>query len=269
MAESRPQGEASKVASTGWFRLLARCGFAADGLVHVLIGAIAISVAIGAGGGRADASGALSQIARTPGGVLLLWVVVVALGALGLWQIVHAILDSGGESTKRWARRVGDVSKAVVYFTIAFVAATFAAGGSHSSAKSSETFSARLLSAPGGVFLLIAIGAGIVAVGCFFIYRGISTRFTRDIRVPATPIGTAVTVLGLVGYAAKGLALTVVGVLFAVAAITFDPSKAKGLDGALKALAHLPFGAVILVVVGIGVIAYGVYLGARARLARL
>jgi hypothetical protein len=80
---------------------------------------------------------------------------------------------------------------------------------------------------------------------------------------------TAVTVLGVVGYVAKGLALVAVGVLFAVAAVTFDPSKAKGLDGALKALAHLPFGTVILVAVGIGVIAYGVYLGARARLARL
>lgn len=257
------------MASAGWFRLLARCGLAANGLVHVLIGAIAISVAIGAGGGRADASGALSQIARTPGGTVLLWVVVVGLFALGLWQIVHAVLASDGDSAKRWARRVGDISKAVVYFAIAVVAVTFAVGGSHSSTKSSETFSARLLSAPGGVFLLVAIGAGVVAVGCFFIYRGVSTRFTRDIHVPAPPIGTAVTVLGVVGYAAKGLALTVVGVLFAVAAITFDPSKAKGLDGALRTLAHLPFGAVILVVVGIGVIAYGVYLGARARLAKL
>jgi hypothetical protein len=269
MVETSPQGEASKAASAEWFRVLARCGFAADGLVHVLIGAIAISVAIGAGGGRADASGALSQVARTPGGVVLLVVVVVALAALGLWQIVHAILASDGDSTKRWARRVGDVSKAVVYFAVAGVAATFAAGGSHSSAKSSQTFSARLLSAPGGVFLLVAIGAGIVAVGCFFIYRGVSTRFTRDIRVPAPPIGTAVAVLGVVGYVAKGLALAVVGVLFGVAAITFEPSKARGLDGALKALAHLPFGAIILIVVGIGVIAYGVYLGARARLARL
>jgi threonine/homoserine/homoserine lactone efflux protein len=80
----------------------------------VLIGAIAISVAIGAGGGRADASGALSQIARTPGGTVLLWVVVVGLFALGLWQIVHAVLASDGDSAKRWARRVGDISKAVV-----------------------------------------------------------------------------------------------------------------------------------------------------------
>jgi len=269
MAESSPKSEASKAASTEWFRVLARCGFAADGLVHVLIGAIAISVAIGAGGGRADASGALSQVARTPGGVILLWVVVVALGALGLWQIVHAILASDSESAKRWARRIGDVSKAVVYVAIAIVAGTFAVGGSHSSVKSSETFSARLLSAPGGVFVLLAIAAGVVAVGCFFIFRGISTRFTNDIRVPAAPMGTAVTVLGVVGYVAKGLALVAVGVLFAVAAVTFDPSKAKGLDGALKALAHLPFGTVILVAVGIGVIAYGVYLGARARLARL
>jgi hypothetical protein len=37
----------------------------------------------------------------------------------------------------------------------------------------------------------------------------------------------------------------------------------------MKALLGLPFGGVILVVVGLGVIAYGLYCFARARLARL
>jgi hypothetical protein len=55
----------------------------------------------------------------------------------------------------------------------------------------------------------------------------------------------------------------------AVAAFTLDPSKSTGLDGALKALATLPLGAVILVVIGIGLVAYGVYCFARAWRARL
>jgi hypothetical protein len=68
---------------------------------------------------------------------------------------------------------------------------------------------------------------------------------------------------------AKGIALFVVGVLFVVAAVTADPEKASGLDGALKSLIDLPFGKVILVAVGVGLIAYGLFCGARARWARL
>ena len=73
----------------------------------------------------------------------------------------------------------------------------------------------------------------------------------------------------MVGYVAKGVAIAVVGVLFVVAAVTHDPEKAGGLDAALKSLAALPFGQVILWIVGAGLVVYGVYCFARARYARL
>jgi hypothetical protein len=60
-----------------------------------------------------------------------------------------------------------------------------------------------------------------------------------------------------------------VGILFVIAAVTADPSKATGLDGALKSLAALPFGTVILFLVAIGLVAYGIYCFFRARFARL
>lgn len=82
-------------------------------------------------------------------------------------------------------------------------------------------------------------------------------------------IGTIITTVGMLGYIAKGVALGMVGILFVAAAVTFDPSKATGLDGALKSLVALPYGAVILTLVGIGLIAYGAYCCARARFARL
>jgi hypothetical protein len=72
-----------------------------------------------------------------------------------------------------------------------------------------------------------------------------------------------------VGYIAKGFALGVIGVLFVYAAITADPDKAKGLDGAIETLLGAPGGAIIVVLVGIGFAAYGLYSFARARYARM
>jgi hypothetical protein len=60
-----------------------------------------------------------------------------------------------------------------------------------------------------------------------------------------------------------------VGILFIAAAATANPSRASGLDGALRALLGLPFGPIILIAVGVGLIAYALYCLARARLAKL
>jgi hypothetical protein len=73
-----------------------------------------------------------------------------------------------------------------------------------------------------------------------------------------------VDVLGVLGYVAKGFALLVVGLLAILAVIHTEPDQAGGLDGALKYLATLPSGAVLLDVVGAGFIAYALYLIGRA-----
>ncbi|GAA3877751.1 DUF1206 domain-containing protein [Leifsonia kafniensis] len=248
--------------------MLARAGFAANGVLHGVIGAIAISVAIG-GGGEADQSGALGKLAAAPGGAVLLWAIVVGLVALGLWQIVQIFVVVGPDPKRRWARRLADFGKAVAYFAVAAIALIFAAGGSTNSADSSQNFSASVLAAPGGVFLLIVVGLVVSGIGVYFIFNGATKKFTDDIVVPAGAVGELIIVIGMLGYIAKGVALGVIGILFVIAAVTFDPSKASGLDGALKSLVALPYGAVILTIIGIGLIAYGVYCCARARLARL
>ena len=87
--------------------------------------------------------------------------------------------------------------------------------------------------------------------------------------MPAGTLGTVTVGLGVAGYIAKGIAVGVVGILVIVAGFTVDPSQSTGLDGALRSLAALPFGVVILVLVGLGLIAYGVYCFFRARFAKL
>ncbi|WP_425543785.1 DUF1206 domain-containing protein [Subtercola frigoramans] len=54
-----------------------------------------------------------------------------------------------------------------------------------------------------------------------------------------------------------------------IADLTLDPSKSSGLDGALKSRATLPFGQIILITVGVGLICYGVYSFAKASFARI
>lgn len=59
---------------------------------------------------------------------------------------------------------------------------------------------------------------------------------------------------GIVGYGAKGIAITIAGGLFVIAAVAHDPEKARWLNGALHALAALPFGDVVLWIVGAGLV---------------
>lgn len=77
------------------------------------------------------------------------------------------------------------------------------------------------------------------------------------------------TVIGTAGYVAKGVAIVVVAGFLAGAAVTSDPSKAEGLDGALTSLTQLPFGKALLVVVALGLVLFGLYCFVRARFAKL
>ena len=250
---------------------LARAGFAASGLVHILIGVIAVSLAMGRGGGEsADQSGALAQLAAAPGGVFLLWAATAGLAALGLWHLLSAFLDrSSGSGKDRAKHVVKNGAKGVVYLAIAATAGTVAAGGSASSSGSTRSLTADLLATPGGVVLVVAIGLVLIGIAGYLVFKGVTRRFEEDLRMPAGTAGTAVRVLGTVGYVARGIALAGVGVLFLVGAVTNDPEKSSGLDGALKSFLDLPAGVVILIVIGAGWIAYGVYAFFRARYTRL
>lgn len=250
-------------------RALARSGFAASGVVQALVGLLAIQVAVQGGGEEADQSGALQTLARAPGGAAVVWIAAVGGLALALWLVVDGVLATGGDAKAVWKARVSSWGKAVVYGAIGVTALRVVLGAGGSSSRSSRQGSATVLGLPGGPVLLAVVGLGVLVLGAALVRRGLTKRFTKTIRVPAGQAGRAVVVLGQVGYAARGVAIGVVGILFAVAAVTTDPGAASGLDGALRAFAGLPFGRVVLVLIGLGWIASGIYSVLRARLARL
>ncbi|MHC2999128.1 DUF1206 domain-containing protein [Microbacterium sp. HJ5] len=250
------------------FRVIARIGYVVLGIVHIVIGIIAISVATG-GGGEADQGGAMEQIRNSPAGVALLWAIAIGLTALAVWQIAEAVVESDPDGKKKWGHRIKFIGTAVAYLAIALTAVVYALGGNSDSSQSTSSFSAQLLATPGGVVLLILVGLLVFAIGAAFVVRGATRAFEKHLATPGGAARKGIVTFGVVGYIAKGIAVAVTGILFVVAALTHDAEAAGGLDAAVHALAELPFGPVILWVVGLGLVIYGLFCFARARYARM
>ena len=235
----------------------ARVGYVVNGLMHLLIGWIALQVAWGTSGTSADQSGALGSLASNGFGRAILWLGVI--GFLGLF-VLYAASAIGG-----WGRtsdRIKNAGKAIVYLALAVTAFTFARGGSTSSKKQSNSFTETLLSKPLGTALVVLIGAVMLGVGVYHVVKGWKKKFLADLDTNPGPVFVRA---GQVGYVGKGIALGVVGLLFVVAAVTHNPKKAGGLDTALRSLAAAPGGTFLLTFVALGFVAFGVYSFARAR----
>ncbi|TXK15285.1 DUF1206 domain-containing protein [Microbacterium saccharophilum] len=265
---STPQDAARAAQDSSVFRRLARVGYVVLGILHIVIGGIAISIATG-GGGEADQGGAMGQIRSTPAGVVILWIIAVGLLALAAWQIAEALLERDPDAKKAWAHRAKFLGTAAAYVAIAVTAVGVAVGSRSGFADSAETFSGRLISTPGGVFLLVIVGLGVAAIGAAFIIRGITRAFEKHLDLPSGTARRGIVALGIAGYVAKGLAIGATGILLIVAAVAQDPETAGGLDAGLRALAALPFGAVVLWIVGAGLMLYGLFCIARARYSRM
>ena len=267
---AKAAGAAEKATESRGFVLAARVGFVAAGLLHVMIGVIALRVATG-GSGSADQSGAVAALAGSPGGTVLLWACFLGCAALAVFLFSEIFFGATQRSDRdRLKHRVKMGGQAVVYGAIGAVFGTYALGGTSDSSGSTQSLSARLMAHPAGTVLLIVVGLGLVVAGAFFVHRGVTRSFRENLkRLPPGTAGRAVMWLGTAGYAAKGVALAVLGVLVVVATVRSDPEQSSGLDGALKALQEQPFGAWILGAVALGLICYGVFMVVRARYQRM
>ncbi len=238
----------------------ARVGYAANGLLHILLGWLAAQVALGGGGKNADQSGALALVAKESWGQALLWVIFAGFALLALWQISEVFTQrEGSEKAKAGG-------KAAAYAALAYTSIQFALGGGSSSSKQTKDFTTTLLKSSGGQIIVGIIALVILGVAVYHVYKGWKKKFLEDLEEHP---GTWAVHAGRIGYIAKGVALGTVGVLFGYAALQDKAARANGLDGALHALRDLPFGKFLLLVIALGLAAYGIYSFARARYARL
>jgi hypothetical protein len=271
MPDQASSSTATELAQNSLFERFARAGYVVSGLLHLIIGYLAIRIAFDSGGGAADQSGALAALATKPGGIVALWLAVVALVVMALWRLVETALgrstDPKSQGTASEALDRGKAfALAVVYFAIAYSAFGFARGAGKSTGRENSAMSARLMQTGAGTIALIAGGVIIVAVGGYHVHKGASRNFLDDLKGNSSDL---VRRLGMVGYIAKGLVIAGAGVLVVVAASRSEPNKASGLDGALKTLEAQPYGPALVIAAGLGIITYGLYSFAMARYTKM
>lgn len=122
----------------------ARGGFAASGLIQLLLGGLAIQLGA-AHVGEPDQTGALDEVTKIPGGFIVLWIAAVGLFALALWLLTEAVLVRAGSAADRWIARGERVSKTVAYAVLGFTALAFADGHPTHASTTTRQVSAGIL----------------------------------------------------------------------------------------------------------------------------
>ena len=253
---------------------LARVGLIAYGLVHVLIGWLALQLAwFGGSGESADQSGALATLSESPLGGPLLWVLGLGLFALALWQAAEVVRWRRGWTASGKRRRTALVrsgkalAKAVVYVALGVLALQIANGDQGSSSRSQEETAEGVLGLPGGQWIVGAAALVVLGVGAYLVRKGVTRHFLEEIDVSecSSDATRLITRVGQVGYPGKGVAFLLVGGMLGWAAVSFDADKAAGLDAALRAVQDAPFGSWLLTLVAVGLVAFGAFCFARAR----
>ena len=249
---------------------LARLGLTARGVLYILIGVVAILVAIGQRSHEADQSGALQLLAGQPYGLVALWLLFIGFAGYALWRLSEALFGVTGEGNGA-GPRLKSLVRAVLYAIFAYLTLKVITGKKPSQASQQKDLTATVMHHTGGRWLVGIIGVAIVIAGLVLVGEGIRRKFMKYLRTGEMSPRTrrAVERLGMIGTSARGLVFALAGVLVIDAAVQFKPSKAGGVDKALLTLRDQPFGEFLLILAAAGLLAFGVYGLAEARWRRV
>jgi Domain of Unknown Function (DUF1206) len=255
-------------------KVAARAGFVARGAIYLLIGIIALQIALGHGG-QADRGGALGQIAAKSYGTFLLWLLVIGFAGLALWRFSEAAFGAVGPDGHETGERLKSLARGLLY-SFFFVSTLQLVTGTSSSATAngnsqSKALTARVMTHSGGRLLVGVIGVVVLVIGVLLAREGWTKSFLKRLNLGEAPTGTRSVVekLGVFGGVARGAVIALAGVFLIIAAVRFSPSKAEGIDGSLRAFAHTPAGPFLLIPVALGLVAFGLFSWCEARWRRV
>jgi len=253
---------------------LERVGYVARGVLYVVMGLLALGIALGVGGGKAtDLSGSLVFLIGNPFGKVVLIAMIIGLLAYSLWGFVRAIYDPlhRGRDASGVMARVGFVSSAISYAAVALFALQILAGAGATSGDSYQKYATSILAHPLGGLITILIGVVTVGIGVGQFVEAYRATFKQDLKgaeMTASEKSIAVG-LGRFGMFARGVTFLVIGWFLIQAGIHHDAGQAHGFGGAFLFLLAQSYGKLLLGVIALGFVALGLHSLACARWIRL
>src|SRR5580700_6996443 len=155
---------------------LARAGLVARGVIYILLGWVAILVALGHGSHEADQQGALQLLAGKPYGTVSLWLLGIGFAAYALWRLSEAAFGVTGDRNGA-GPRLKSAARAVIYAGFAYLTLQVISGAQGSQARQQQDATAKVMQHPGGRWLVGIVGLIIVVIGLALIIEGLRRKF--------------------------------------------------------------------------------------------
>ena len=248
---------------------IARLGWFAKGVVNLLAGILAASLAARSlrwstpgVAGEASPTGAIKELAGLPGGRALLYALGAGLILYSAWRFYTAFAR-GGAGAEALAKRIGYGFSAILYLTFAltsFALAKRPRANPDGNTKVTD-ITTRILNQNLGRWIIGACGVIAIAVGLYRFRKGLTGDVEDELNLSSVSPNRRHWLhrLGVFGELGRGVAIALIGFFLLRASMTVNPQEATGLDGALRRLATQTWGAIVVAIVGLGFVAYGIF----------
>lgn len=253
-----------------WIEPVARFGYAAKGVVYILIGLLAFQASIGSRDPNIDSTDVLLNILTRPYGRVMLVLVAAGLIAYAVWRLVQALLDPErrGRDLRALVKRTAYLGSAIAYAGIASIAVQLVLGTYlRGTGSSTEEWTAWAMALPAGRWVVGIAGLGVIIIGIVVVVIAINGGFMRRVKTHDLDEVQELWArrIGSVGIGARGAVIIIIGIFVIQAAATTNPEEVGGLGGALAAIANQPYGRWLLAATAVGLVAYGLFTMVLAR----
>ena len=257
----------------GLVEKLGRAGYAALGVVYLLIGIVAAKAAIDGGGHVPSQRGAVREISAQPVGQVLLVLIGIGLMGYALWRLLAAVFDieHAGRGAKGVGKRVGYAATAIVNGAAGWTALQMATGIGYHGSSGVQSWAAQIMAEPFGALVIGLVGVGLIVAGAAEIRQAFNRSFVRELELSRLDPDerTWIVRMGRLGLAARGVVFPIIGIALVKAALNHDPGRAKGIGEALRDLGTTSFGMGVLLVVAVGLASFGAYCVILSRYRRM
>jgi Domain of Unknown Function (DUF1206) len=262
--KAKGQGdELAHAKALGW---LARAGLVARGVVYLVIGVLALKLALGDGGKATNQTGALKTVADQSFGEVLLILLAIGLAGYSLWRLLRAAVGHGAEQRDSGSDRIAALASGIAYGILCITAVKILTDSGAGSGTPKQP-TGGVLDWPAGTVIVAIAGAIMIGVAAYQAYKGLAEKFLEDAKTGEMSEGVrkGYTALGVFGHVARAVVFALIGYGLIKAAIDYNPKEAIGLDGALRELADASYGPVLLAVVAVGLSGFALYSMVDAR----